>query len=72
MLHGGTLRPLSRGQQDDLLHVWLELELVDSSNGEVLWQGVARRPVPVPGAITLAEVAQDSAPSIFAEAFGSR
>jgi ABC-type Mn2+/Zn2+ transport system permease subunit len=67
----GTLRRFSR-QQDDLLHVWLELELVDSASGQVLWQGVARRPVPVPGAITLAEVAQDSAPRIFAEAFASR
>jgi hypothetical protein len=67
----GTLRRFSR-QQDDLLHVWLELELVESASGQVLWQGVARRPVPVPGAITLAEVAQDSAPRIFAEAFASR
>jgi len=66
----GTLKQFARNA-DDLLHVRLELSLVDPSAGAIVWQGSARRPVPVAGAFTLAEIAQDAAPAIFAEAFGS-
>ena len=66
----GTLKQFTRNA-DDLLHVRLELALVDSASGAVVWQGSARRPVAVPAAFTLAEVAQDAAPAIFAEAFAS-
>jgi ABC-type Mn2+/Zn2+ transport system permease subunit len=64
----GTLYTFDR-PADEALHVRLELELVDPSDGSVLWRGAARRPVPVPAAQTLAEVAQDAAPAIFSEAF---
>jgi ABC-type Mn2+/Zn2+ transport system permease subunit len=64
----GTLKQFSRNA-DDLLHVRLELTLVDPASGAIAWQGSARRPVPVPGAFTLAEIAQDASPAIFAEAF---
>ncbi len=63
----GTLKQFTRNA-DDLLHVRLELALVDPASGEIVWHGDARRPVPVPGAFTLAEIAQDAAPAIFAEA----
>jgi len=64
----GTLRQFTRNA-DDLLRVRLELALVDPASGEIVWRGDARRPVPVPGAFTLAEIAQDAAPAIFTEAF---
>jgi ABC-type Mn2+/Zn2+ transport system permease subunit len=64
----GTLKQFTRNA-DDLLHVRLELSLVDPATGATVWQGSARRPVPVPGAFTLAEIAQDASPAIFAEAF---
>jgi ABC-type Mn2+/Zn2+ transport system permease subunit len=64
----GTLKQFSRNA-DDLLHVRLELALMDPATGAIAWQGSARRPVPVPGAFTLAEIAQDASPAIFAEAF---
>ena len=67
----GTLYTFARSA-DDPLHVRLELELVDPTGGTVLWRGSARKPVPVPAAQTLAEVAIDAAPSIFAEAFAAR
>ena len=66
----GTLSQFTRNA-DDLLHVRLELALVDPATGATVWQGSARRPVPVPGAFTLAEVAQDASPAIFAEAFAA-
>ena len=66
----GTLSQFTRNA-DDLLHVRLELALVDPASGRTLWQGSARRPVPVPGAFTLAEVAQDASAAIFAEAFAA-
>ncbi|HTO05703.1 MAG TPA: iron chelate uptake ABC transporter family permease subunit [Myxococcota bacterium] len=66
----GTLYVFDR-PADEPLRVRLELELVDPADGSVLWRGGARRPVPVPAAQTLAEVAQDAAPSIFAEAFAA-
>jgi ABC-type Mn2+/Zn2+ transport system permease subunit len=64
----GTLTQFSRNA-DDLLHVRLELALVDPASGAIVWRGDARRPVAVPGAFTLAEIAQDAAPRIFSEAF---
>ena len=64
----GTLRQFTRNA-DDLLRVRLELALVDPASGEIVWRGDARRPVPVSGAFTLAEIAQDAAPAIFTEAF---
>jgi ABC-type Mn2+/Zn2+ transport system permease subunit len=67
----GTLTVWDR-RADDPLHVRLALSLVDAANGAVLWHGEARKPVPVPGALTLAEVAQDASPAIFAEAFAAR
>ncbi|HXX49554.1 MAG TPA: metal ABC transporter permease, partial [Myxococcota bacterium] len=66
----GTLSQFTRNA-DDLLHVRLELALVDPASGKTVWQGSARRPVPVPGAFTLAEIAQDASPAIFAEAFAA-
>jgi ABC-type Mn2+/Zn2+ transport system permease subunit len=66
----GTLYTFDR-PADEPLRVRLELELVDPADGAVLWRGAARRPVPVPAAQTLAEVAQDAAPAIFAEAFAA-
>jgi zinc/manganese transport system permease protein len=66
----GTLYTFER-PADEPLRVRLELELVDPADGAVLWRGAARRPVPVPAAQTLAEVAQDAAPAIFAEAFAA-
>jgi ABC transporter family protein len=66
----GTLSQFTRNA-DDLLHVRLELALVDPATGHTLWQGAARKPVPVPGAFTLAEIAQDASPAIFAEAFAA-
>jgi ABC-type Mn2+/Zn2+ transport system permease subunit len=67
----GTLKQFTRNA-DDLLRVRLELALVDPASGEIVWRGETRRPVAVPGAFTLAEVAQDAAPAVFAEAFASR
>ena len=66
----GTLSQFTRNA-DDLLHVRLELALVDPGTGQTVWQGSARRPVPVPAAFTLAEIADDAAPAIFAEAFAA-
>ncbi|HTO69282.1 MAG TPA: metal ABC transporter permease [Myxococcota bacterium] len=67
----GTLSQFVRNA-DDALHVRLDLWLVDPASGRTLWSGSARRPVPVPAAFTLAEVAQDATPAIFAEAFAAR
>ncbi len=64
----GTLKQFTRNA-DDLLHVRLELALVDSASGAIVWRGDARRPVAVAAAFTLAEIAQDAAPAVFAEAF---
>lgn len=53
-----------------LLLVRLDLQLIDPADARVLWRGEARRPVPIPGALTLQEVLIDAGPRIFAEAFG--
>lgn len=66
----GTLYTFDR-PADEPLRVRLELELVDPRDGAVLWRGAARKPVPVPAAQTLAEVVQDAAAAIFAEAFAA-
>jgi ABC-type Mn2+/Zn2+ transport system permease subunit len=57
--------------QTGLLLVRLELVLIDSASGDVLWSGEARRPVAVRSALTDQEVVLDAAPAVFAEAFGS-
>ena len=44
--------------------------LVDPRDGNVLWSGSARRPVPVRSALTVPELLIDAGPAIFAEAFG--
>jgi ABC-type Mn2+/Zn2+ transport system permease subunit len=67
----GTLRRFTL-TQTGLLLVRLELVLVDPASAEVLWTGVAQRPVPVRSAVTEQEVLLDAGPAIFAEAFGSR
>ncbi|HEB88763.1 MAG TPA: metal ABC transporter permease [Deltaproteobacteria bacterium] len=54
-----------------MLLVRLELQLIDSESGRLLWTGEAHRPVSVRGALTAEEVVLDAAPRIFAEAFGS-
>jgi hypothetical protein len=66
----GTLRRFTV-TRSRLVLVRLELELVDPANDTVLWRGEARRPVPVPGALTTREIVIDAGPRIFAEAFGS-
>jgi len=58
--------------QTGLLLVRLELALVDARSQEVLWTGVARRPVPVPSAQSWQEILLDAGPPIFADAFGNR
>jgi ABC-type Mn2+/Zn2+ transport system permease subunit len=58
--------------QSHLVLVRLELELLDPEDGRVLWSGSARRPAPVPAALTVAEIVRDAAPHVFAEAFGAR
>jgi len=67
----GTLRRWTN-TRSDLLLVWLELELLDPRDGRVLWTGDARRPVPVPGALTRAELVRDAGPRLFEDAFGAR
>jgi ABC-type Mn2+/Zn2+ transport system permease subunit len=67
----GTLRrftPTGTG----LLLVQLDLALVDLPSQDVLWTGAARRPVPIPSALTWQEILLDAGPPIFAEAFGTR
>jgi hypothetical protein len=56
--------------QGGVLLVRLELALVDPRDGNVLWSGSARRPVPVRSALTVPELLIDAGPAIFAEAFG--
>jgi ABC-type Mn2+/Zn2+ transport system permease subunit len=56
----------------NLLLVHLDLALVDSASGEVIWKGSARRPVPVRSALNTREIVIDAGPKIFAEAFGDR
>ncbi len=52
-----------------LLLVHLDLSLVDSSSGDVLWTGQARGPFSVRSALTTRELLVDAAPAIFAQAF---
>jgi hypothetical protein len=52
--------------------VQLELALIDAKNQQTFWTGEARRPVPVPSALTWQEILLDAGPQIFAEAFGNR
>jgi ABC-type Mn2+/Zn2+ transport system permease subunit len=52
-----------------LLLVQLDLALVDSQSKELLWSGAARRPVPIPSALTWQEVLVDAGAPIFADAF---
>jgi ABC-type Mn2+/Zn2+ transport system permease subunit len=66
----GTLRRFTL-TGTGLLLVQLELALVEPASREVLWAGVASRPVPVPSALTWQEVLLDAGPAIFAEAFGA-
>ncbi len=66
----GTLRrftPTGTG----LLLVRLELALVDSQSRDVLWSGVAKRPVPIQSALTWQEILLDAGPPIYADAFGN-
>jgi hypothetical protein len=67
----GRLRRFSTTGTGMLL-VRLELALVDPRDGELLWSGAARRPVPVRSALTTQELLIDAAPLMFAEAFGKR
>jgi ABC-type Mn2+/Zn2+ transport system permease subunit len=55
-----------------LLLVRLDLAILEAQTQDVLWTGAARRPVPVPSALTWQEVLLDAGAPIFAEAFGSR
>jgi hypothetical protein len=64
-----TLRRFSR-TGSDLLLLQLDLALVDAATGNVLWQGRARGPYPVRGALTLEETLRDVDDRLFEEAFG--
>ena len=66
----GTLRRFTI-TESGLLLVRLELTLLDAQSQQVVWTGAAKRPVPIPSALTLQEVLLDAGPPIFAEAFGS-
>ena len=55
-----------------LLLVHLDLALVDPASDQVIWNGSARRPVPVRSALNTREILVDAAPKIFADAFGDR
>jgi ABC-type Mn2+/Zn2+ transport system permease subunit len=67
----GTLRRFTI-TQTGLLLVRLELTLVDGRSEQVLWSGLAKRPVPIQSALTWQEVLLDAGAPIFAEAFGTR
>lgn len=67
----GTLRRWTF-TRTDLLLVWLDLELLEPRDGRVLWSGSARRPVPVPAALTRQEIVIDAGPRVFADAFAPR
>jgi ABC-type Mn2+/Zn2+ transport system permease subunit len=67
----GRLRRFSTTGTGMLL-VRFELALVDPRDGELLWTGAARRPLPVRSALTPQELLIDAAPAMFAEAFGNR
>ncbi len=54
-----------------LLLVQLDLALIDTRSQEVLWSGAAKRPVPIPSALTWQEILLDAGAPIFADAFGS-
>jgi ABC-type Mn2+/Zn2+ transport system permease subunit len=69
-LHGTLRRFTLTGT--GLLLVQLDLALVDVASGGALWTGAARRPVPIPSALTWQEILLDAGPPIFAEAFGNR
>jgi ABC-type Mn2+/Zn2+ transport system permease subunit len=55
-----------------LLLVQLDLALIDTQSREVLWSGTAKRPVPIPSALTWQEILLDAGAPIFADAFGNR
>jgi ABC-type Mn2+/Zn2+ transport system permease subunit len=55
-----------------MLLVNLDLALLDSASGDVIWTGSARRPIPVRSALSTEEIVVDAAPKIFADAFGDR
>jgi ABC-type Mn2+/Zn2+ transport system permease subunit len=66
----GTLRRFTV-TESGLLLVRLELALVDAKRQEILWTGIAKRPVPIQSALTWQEILLDAGGPIFAEAFGS-
>jgi ABC-type Mn2+/Zn2+ transport system permease subunit len=66
----GTLRRFTL-TGTGLLLVQLDLALVDVESGDVLWTGAARRPVPIPSALTWQEILLDAGAPIFADAFGN-
>jgi ABC-type Mn2+/Zn2+ transport system permease subunit len=67
----GTLRRFTL-TGSGLLLVQLDLALIDAKDQQTLWSGEARRPVPVPSALTWQEILLDAGPQIFADAFGNR
>jgi hypothetical protein len=67
----GTLRRFTL-TGSGLLLVQLDLALIDSRDQKPLWSGQAKRPVPIPSALTWQEVLLDAGAPIFADAFGSR
>jgi hypothetical protein len=69
-LLAGTLRRFTL-TGSGLLLVQLDLALIDSQSQALLWSGAARRPVPIPSALTWQEILLDAGAPIFAEAFGT-
>jgi ABC-type Mn2+/Zn2+ transport system permease subunit len=69
-LLSGTLRRFTL-TGSGLLLVQLDLALTDSRDQQPLWTGEAKRPVPIPSALTWQEILLDAGPPIFAEAFGN-